>query len=452
MRARKLSEIAEVTGGRLAGDDAVVSSVVADSRLAVEGSLFFALKGKRTDGHDHVADAASRGAVSVVQSTGGSSVPAIHVADTEAALGDLAGAERLASRATVVGITGSSGKTSTKDLLAAVLASRFSVTASPASYNTEIGVPLTILAANEETDVIVCEMGSRGIGHIAQLCDVAEPDVGIVTNVGTAHMELFGSQENLVQAKRELVEALKPQGTAVLSADDPAVRGFGSATSARVITFGSSDDAQVRAEDFSLGDDGAGRFRLRHEDEIEDVQLGVPGEHMIQNALAAAAAGIALGVSVAEAGAALKDARVSAWRMEVFTNDEGVVVVNDAYNANPQSMAAALKTARWMARNARMAAVLGQMAELGPISLEEHERVGRLVARLGVERLITVGDDASPIANGAAGEGMEPENIARYENAEEAVEDARSWGHPGDVVLFKASRVAALERGAEAMR
>ena len=451
MRPRRLSEIAESIGGRLVGDDVVVSKVIVDSRGSKEGSLFFALPGARTDGHDHVDDAIASGAAVVVRNAEGVG-PMIVVEDPERALSDLAREERRASKAAVVGITGSTGKTTTKDLLAAVLESRFSVVSSPASYNTDIGVPLTILAASEETEIIVCEMGSRGIGHIARLCGVSEPDVGIVTNVGVAHMESFGSRENIALAKRELVEALSEKGSAVLAADDAVVRGFAEVTSARVLTFGAASRAHVTAEDMSLSADGSATFLLKYEGDAEPVQLAVPGEHMVSNALAAAAGGIALGVTVAEAAASLKDTRISAWRMEVFTTREGVVVVNDAYNANPQSMAAALKTARWMSRGGRLAAVLGHMAELGPISREEHERLGELVARLGVERLVTVGGEAIFIARAAVREGVEPQNVASYESASEAAEDVREWARAGDVVLFKASRVAGLERGAEAMR
>lgn len=453
MKSRRLSEIAPALHGRLDGDDVTVSSVVIDSRAASAGSLFFAIAGEHVDGHDFVGEARRRGASASVVSRGdGVPGPSIVVADTIVALADLAALDRKTSAARVVGITGSSGKTSTKDLVTAVLRSGFEVQASPGSYNNEIGLPLTLLGGGPETEVIVCEMGSRGIGHIADLCRVASPDVGIVTNVGVAHMELFGSMENIIDAKAELVESLTRDGTAVISADDPIVRTFRERTVARVLTFGQAADADVRAENLELRDSGSARFELVHQGDRAETELSVPGEHMVSNALAAAAAGVAFGIPLGETAMALRSARISSWRMETFVDPGGVVVVNDSYNANPMSMAAALKTARWIARDSRLAVVLGTMAELGAVSHKEHERVGELAARLGVERVILVGREAEAIAVAAIREGVEPENVALYEDPVEALEDVRRWTRRGDVVLFKGSRIVGLEKLAEAMR
>ncbi len=453
MKARSLSEVAAAIHGRLAGEDVNVSAVVIDSRNASAGSLFFAIVGEHVDGHDFIEDAVQRGASASVVSRGdGVPGPSIVVVDTVEALADLAAFDRETSTARVVGITGSSGKTSTKDLVTAVLRAGFEVQASPGSYNNEIGLPLTLLGGGPDTEVFVCEMGSRGIGHIADLCRVASPDVGIVTNVGVAHMELFGSMENIVDAKAELVESLTRNGTAILSADDPVVRSFGERTEARVLTFGRAADADVRAENLGLADSGAAHFELVHEGDRVATELSVLGEHMVSNALAAAAAGVALGIPLEDAAKALRNAHVSSWRMETFVDPGGVVVVNDAYNANPISMAAALKTARWIARDSRLAVVLGTMAELGAVSHEEHERVGELTDRLGVERVVLVGREADTIAVAAIREGVEPENVALYEDPIEALEDVRRWARRGDVVLFKGSRVVGLEKLAEAMR
>jgi UDP-N-acetylmuramoyl-tripeptide--D-alanyl-D-alanine ligase len=219
-----------------------------------------------------------------------------------------------------------------------------------------------------------------------------------------------------------------------------------------VVTFGVAPDADVRADDVELGDDGRASFTLTLGGDGERVELAVPGEHMVSNALAAAACGAALGLSAAECAAALKGARVSAWRMETFTNDLGVTVVNDAYNANPESMAAGLKAARWIARRRRLAAVLGHMAELGPIALEEHERLGELVVRVGVERLVTVGEAARAIARAALREGQQPDALASYDDPVGAIADIRGWARESDVVFLKGSRVAGLERVAEALR
>jgi UDP-N-acetylmuramoyl-tripeptide--D-alanyl-D-alanine ligase len=449
-----MSDVARAVNGRVAGDDVVVDAVAVDSRAAGPGTLFVAIRGEHQDGHRFVPDALAHGAAGVlVERVEDVRGPAVVVADAGEALLNLAADERTELSATVVGITGSTGKTCTKDFTAAALGGRFDALASPASFNNEVGLPLTLLSAGRGTEVLVCEMGARGVGHVARLCQVARPSIGIVTNVGVAHLELFGSRENIVRAKAELVEALPADGVAVLNADDPVVRGYATRTSARPVTFGLAEDAHVRAEDVTLGEDGRGAFTLVASGVRQHVELAVPGAHMVPNALAASACGIALGVTPAECATALKEAHVSAWRMETFTTEGGVRVVNDAYNANPTSMQAALQSLRWMARPPRRAvAVLGHMAELGPISTQEHERVGELVARLGIDRVVTVGPPARAIAVAAVREGVEPENVAPFEDPQAALADLRAWLRPGDVVLVKGSRVAGLERLAEGLR
>jgi len=453
MRPRTLSSLAGSTGGRVEGEDVTVTRAAADSREVGEGHLFVALPGDRADGHDFVGQAFERGAAAAMVARDGPwPGPALVVNDPRTALLELAANERSSLGCEVVGITGSTGKTSVKDLAAAVLGARFRVTASPRSFNTEVGVPLTILAADERTEVVVCEMGSRGKGHLRLLCEVARPGVGVVTNVGLAHMEMFGSTEAVADAKAELVESLPPEGTAVLNADDPVVGGFASRTRAGVLSFGTGAGADVRAEDLVLDRGGRASFTLRTPGGTERVELAVPGEHMAWNALAAAGCGVALGLSAGECAAALKDARVSAWRMETFQGRDGITVVNDAYNANPASMAAALKAARWIAGDGRCVAVLGEMAELGSIAGEEHDRVGELAARLGIDELVVVGPAARRIAVGAVREGVEPERVTVVDRIDEALTAVRSAAHPGDVVLVKGSRVAGLERVAEALR
>jgi UDP-N-acetylmuramoyl-tripeptide--D-alanyl-D-alanine ligase len=454
MRPRSLSEIARATGGVLHGEDALASSVTIDSRVAEPGSLFVALPGEHADGHAFVGDALSRGAAgAIVEHRSASEEATIVVADAGRALLALAADERRAmTGVTVIAITGANGKTSTKDLAASVLSTRLPTHASPASFNNEIGLPLTLLGAPADTEVIVAEMGARREGDVTALCMVASPGMVVVTNLGVAHMGIFGSWEAIVRSGAEPLEGLGSDAVAILNADDPVVAGFSKRTNARVWTFGISAGADVRAVDIALDEDGRGSFTLAVGDERERVELAVAGEHMIGNALAAAACGWELGISAAECAAALKGAQVSRWRMESFMTSGGVRVVNDAYNANPESMAAALKAARWMARGTRLAAVLGHMAELGPISLEEHERLGELVVRIGVERLITVGGPAEQIARAAIREGALPADVATYGTPEETVADLGAWMRPGDVVLVKGSRVAGLEGVAEALR
>jgi UDP-N-acetylmuramoyl-tripeptide--D-alanyl-D-alanine ligase len=469
-----LRGLAAVIGGTLrsASDpDRPVRGVAIDSRKVFEGDLFFALPGERRDGVEFVAEALARGAAAaVVPSAGavplpGRSVtgiagegmlpggPLIEVDDPARALLDLARHERDQTTArVVVGITGSTGKTCTKDLTAAVLTRRFRVAASPASFNNEVGLPLTILLAPPGVEVIVCEMGARGPGHIRRLCEVARPHIGVVTNVGTAHMELFGSPKVLEDAKAELPESLPVDGTAVLNADDGVARSYATRTPARSVFYGNGEEAVIRARGVEIDRrTGKAGFELAVPDGVAPVILPVPGEHMVANALAAGAVGWVLGIPVEEIAAGLGEAVVSAGRMEVLDTPDGFRVVNDAYNANPTSMAAALKAARWMARAGRCLAVLGPMAELGPIADSEHERVGELVARLGIDGLIVVGQEARLIAVGAEREGVEPERITFCEDVGEAVEAARAAARPGDLVLVKASRVARLERVAEAL-
>ena len=473
MRPRTVAEVALAVGGVVSGPPgagaALASRVVIDSRRAAPGDLFVALPGARADGHAFVADAAARGAVAALVGrergrpevadaperpggSGGSPV-LVEVDDPGLALAALAADERGRTAATVVAITGSSGKTCTKDLTAAVLSTRLRVTASPASYNNEIGLPLTLLALDEGTEAVVTEMGMRGPGQIRSLCDIARPQVGVVTNVGVAHIELLGSREAIREAKAELPASLPADGVAVLNADDASARSYAGRTPARSVLFGLGPGADVLAEDVELEPaTGRASFVLVAPDGRARARLAVPGEHMVANALAAAAVGWALGVPVADAAAALSTARVSGGRMDVFETADGVRVIDDAYNANPDSMAAGLKALRRMAAGGRTVAVLGEMAEIGPIAPEEHARVGELLARLGIDALIAVGPGAAPIAAAAAREGLEPDLIVACEGPEAAVEAVRSLAGPGDLVLVKASRVARLDRVARVLR
>jgi UDP-N-acetylmuramoyl-tripeptide--D-alanyl-D-alanine ligase len=450
--ARRLSEIAAAVGGSLRGDDATVTTVVTDSRLATSGALFVALRGEHADGHDFVPDARSRGAVGAIVDRPVDGA-AIEVRDVGRALLDLGADERRRMpRAFVIGVTGANGKTSTKDLARAVLSTRFRAYASPASFNNEIGLPITLLGAPEGTEVIVAEMGARREGDVTLLCEVASPDAVVVTNVGVAHMEVFGSWDAIVRAGAEPVDRLGPDGVAIVNADDPVARAYVASSAARVVTFGTDAGATVRADEVTLGDDARASFTLTYGGDREPVELAVPGEHMVSNALAAAACGVIRGMTLAECAIALKDARISAMRMETFTTATGIVVLNDAYNANPESVAAGLKAARRMASGRRLAVVLGHMAELGPISLREHERLGELVVRIGVDRLITVGEPARAIARAAIREGQLLEDSASYDDPSEAALDVLAWARADDVVLLKGSRVAALERVAEVLR
>jgi len=453
MIAVTVKEVAEICDGRIDGadPDADVTSVVVDSRAASHGSLFFALPGEHADGHAFARDALKRGAVAVVaRADAGGIGPAVRVDDPRDAMGSLATLVRSRLHATTIAITGSSGKTGTKDLTAAACASERRTVAAAASYNNEIGVPLTIFGADEETEILVIEVGSRGIGHIASLAPMIHPDVAVVTNIGPAHIGMFGSLENTAIAKGELVEALSNEGTAVLNADDARVDALSGRTRAHVVRFGRAASADVRAEGVSLDTDARASFTLVAGDERAAVTLGIPGEHMVSNALAAAAAARAAGVSLLGAADGLARAHGSAWRMEVH-DVGGHRILNDAYNANPDSMAAALKTLVAMSRGRPSWAVLGPMAELGDETTPAHDRVGRLAVRLGVTHLVTVGEDARAIHEAARLEGMFGGEAIFAASIEDAIAVLRARMEPDAVVLVKASRAAGLERLARAL-
>jgi len=456
-----LDRLAQVVGGRVADGPPAASRpvpgpVVIDSRAVVPGALFVALRGERVDGHAYADAAVAAGAVAVLAERP-VGVPAVVVDDAASALPRLATAHLAALDATVVGVTGSSGKTSTKDLLAAVLEHAGPTVATPGSYNNELGLPLTVTTADEVTRWLVLEMGARGVGHVAQLCRIAPPRVGVVLNVGSAHLGEFGSREAIALAKGELVEALPADGLAVLNGDDLLVAAMRHRTSARVVTVGLGPAADVRAEDIVLDPLARARFRLVTASGGSHVELQVAGEHQVPNALAAAAVGLEAGLSVDAVAEALSAAQPrSRWRMEVVERADGVTVVNDAYNANPESMRAALKGLVAMGRAEAAAprrtwAVLGEMRELGATSREEHDALGRLAVRLDVSRLVAVGAPARAISLGAELEGSWNGEAAWVADVDEAIALLRDELAPGDVVLVKASRAAGLERVADAL-
>ncbi len=440
-----LSEIAGALGLRRAGPDRPVGRVVVNSRGAGRGDLFVALRGSRTDGHRFVREATARRAAVLVEEADapGPGGPALFAASSLDALGALAATVRSELTARVVGITGSNGKTTTKDFTAAVAATRWVTHASPRSFNNEVGVPLTILGAAPDTEVLVCEIGAGAVGEIAALCRIVRPEIGIVTNIGVAHLETFGSRANVERAKGELVESLPERGVAVLNVDDPRVRRLGVHTSASVVTFGRGD-ADVRARRVRLDGEGRASFVLEADGEAHAVRLPAPGAHLVADALAAVACGLALGVRPGPAAHALERARLSPWRMEVLRSPSGVVVVNDSYNANPDSVAAALRAAAGM-NPRRLVAVLGPMAQLGSLSGPAHERVGALAARLGACPIVAVGPEGAAIRRGAlAHRGSTTVLLAA--DAADAERTVRRIVRPGDVVLVKGSRISGLER------
>lgn len=459
MIALSLAEIATVVGGQPHDipdtGQQVTGSVVIDSRQVEPGGLFAAFAGEHVDGHDYAERAVASGAVAVL-ATRPVGVPAIVVDNVEVALGALARAVVARLGTTLVALTGSAGKTSTKDLIAQILQRKAPTVWTPGSLNNEIGLPITALRATEDTRHLVLEMGARGIGHIRYLTDLTPPKIGLVLNVGTAHIGEFGGREQIAQAKGELVEALPAAdlgGVAVLNADDPLVRAMSSRTKARVTLFGEAEDADVRATNVRLTEQGCPAFTLHTPSGCSDVTLRLYGEHHVSNALAAAAVAHEIGMSVDEIAVALSEAgNLSCWRMEVTERADGVTIVNDAYNANPESMRAALRALAAMGKGRRTWAVLGQMAELGDEALVEHDAVGRLAVRLNVSKLVAVGGrEASWLQLGAYNEGSWGEESVHVSDTQAAVDLLRSELREGDVVLVKASRSVGLEQVALAL-
>ncbi|MEV0192152.1 UDP-N-acetylmuramoyl-tripeptide--D-alanyl-D-alanine ligase [Kitasatospora purpeofusca] len=459
MIALTLAEVAAAVGGTLtdADPDALVTAPVeVDSRKVRPGGLFAAFVGEHVDGHDYADRALAAGAVAVLASrpVGGPTVLVDSVVD---ALGKLARAVVGRADAAVVALTGSAGKTSTKDLIAQLLQRLGDTVYPPGSLNNEIGHPMTALRVEDTTRHLVLEMGARHKGDIEYLTSITPPRIGLVLNVGTAHVGEFGSQEAIAEAKGELVEALPADGVAILNADDRLVRAMASRTKARVVYFGESAEADVRARDVRLDSTGRPSFTLSTPAGSAPVQLRLYGEHHVSNALAAAAVATELGMTVDDTAEALSEAgALSRWRMEVVDRADGVTVVNDAYNANPDSMRAALRAlisigGRGPERR-RTWAVLGEMRELGEDSLAEHDAIGRLAVRLDVTKLVAVGGrEAACMELGARNEGSWGEESVLVSDADAAVELLRSQLRPGDVVLVKASRSVGLEKVAEAL-
>jgi UDP-N-acetylmuramoyl-tripeptide--D-alanyl-D-alanine ligase len=426
----RAAELADATGGTLKGADATVQGATADSRLVVPGNLFVALRAAR-DGHDFVPDAVRAGAAACLVERPVPAPSAVVVPDTAAALLSLGGYARGRLGERLVGITGSVGKTSTKDLAAAVLRQQFRTHANERSFNNELGVPLTLLGAPDDTEATVIEMGMRGFGHIAVLCGVARPTMGVVTSVAKVHTELVGDLDGVARAKGELVEALPADGHAVLNAEDERVRAMASRTDATVVLVG--EGGEVRAERVRLGDDLRARFRLVSAwGTVDDVVLAARGLHQVTNALAAAAVGLVWGVAPAAVAAGLGEASLSPWRMEVGRSLSGATVINDAYNAGPTSMAAALHTLAAVSAKVRVA-VLGSMTELGDDGAGDHRRIAELAHELGI-RVVAVNE--GDYGNGAG--------VIHVADAAAAMAFLGPLG-PDDAVLVKASRAVGLE-------
>lgn len=448
------AEVAQLTGGRLeaAPDTRVAGPTVIDSRTVAPGSLFVALVGETSDGHDHAAAAVAGGATLVLAGRHVEGVPAVVVDDVPRALGLLAAEHLRRLRAhgdvRVVAVTGSVGKTTTKDLLGQLLSPAGETIMPEASFNNEIGLPLTVLQAGPSTRYLVLEMGASAVGDLTYLTGIAPPDVSIVLAVGNAHLGGFGGIEAVARAKSEIVTGLAPGGVAVLNADDLRVVAMRSLAPGKVVTFGTVRDATLRARNVSNDRLGRVSADLTLGEETHHATLNLFGEHHLTNALAAAAAAVELGLPLADVAARLTGAQaLSPHRMAVTERPDGVTIIDDSYNANPDSMRAALKALAVMAgRDRRSIAVLGEMLELGKDSRAAHEALGLLVVRLNIKLLVVVGDGASGLADGAIQEGSWGEEVREVPDVAAAAELLAAELREGDVVLVKASNGAGLWR------
>jgi len=456
-------EIAEITGGSLvggaSGDEQVTGAARIDSREVGEGDLFAAFLGEHVDGHDYLDAARTAGATAALV-TEDRGTPAVRVADVREALSALARAQLERARTenpdlVVLAVTGSAGKTGTKDLLGTILSAAGETIAPAGSLNNELGLPLTVLRLTSATCFLVLEMGARGIGHIAQLTAIARPDISLVLNVGSAHLGEFGSVEAIATAKGELVEALAPEGRAILNAEDRLVAAMAERSAAQALSWG-FHEGTVRGADLTLDDRARIAFDLVVPEGLTTLK-GAPvpagtfpvrpdlmGEHQAANVLAALTGALAAGVDPAAATAALDGATLaSGHRMEVLRAG-GAIVINDAYNANPDSMKQALKTLAHLGRTHRTIAVLGEMLELGPDAVRLHDEIGRLAVRLNISQLYVVGDGAAPIHHGASLEGSFGGESEYVDTVDEALAVLERTVRPGDAVLMKSSRDAGL--------
>ncbi len=456
MIALTLAQIASALDGQLvlagsATEDTVVDGTVqTDSRLVEPGAVFFALRGEHSDGHLFAESALERGAaVLIVERALPLTVPQIVVDDGVVALASLArdvvGRVRASGSLKIVGITGSNGKTTTKNLLRAILSAAGPTVAPEGSFNNHVGAPLSMLRVDADTRFLVVEMGASGVGEIARLVRIAVPDISVVLKVGLAHAGEFGGIEQTRRAKAEIVTDLPPTAVALLNIDDPRVASMASDTTASVTTFGLDSGADARATDIELTASGTS-FTVTIDGATRQVALRILGEHHVMNALAALSVANLLGVDLDAAIAAIESVpRAERWRMEVLEPGDGVTVINDAYNASPDSTAAALKTLAQLTRgDRRSVAVLGEMAELGEYADEEHDRIGRLAVRLNVQKLIVVGHGARHIHNAAGLEGSWDGESVLVDTADHAFELLRDDLRAGDVVLVKSSKSAGL--------
>ncbi len=450
MKALKIEDILKATHGiLLSGDENTeITEISTDSRKTGKGCLFVALIGENFDGHDFLESAFCGGAACAVVSKDveikGKTI--IKVKDTQKALGHIAGLYRSKFLIPAVAITGSVGKTSTKEMCASVLSSEFNILKNKGNFNNEIGVPLTIFGLDDTHEILLNEMGMSGFGEIDSLSKMIKPDVVIMTNIGISHIELLGSQENIFKAKSEFVKNMKAGGVVIINGDDPILYAKKSELGDNVLTYGIKNaGADLIAKDIEVREDGIS-FKADGMDNHFDISLSVLGEHNVYNSLASILLGLVLNIDKEKIQKALKEHMPENMRLNVI-NCKGYQIINDCYNAAPDSVAAALKVLG--AKKSRKVAVLGDMAALGDFSETAHKTVGLDVIKNNIDVLITIGTEAKTIAKVAAENGMDKENIHVFKNTDEAIKSIKTIIASGDTILVKASRVMKLEKVTE---
>jgi len=448
MQTLKCSEIIGAVGGTLlsGNSETVITGVSTDSRTISAGDLFIPIAGARFDGHDFIAQAFERGAAACLahkKDIPDVSGTVIKVTDTLKALGDLASFYRKKFNIPVVGITGSVGKTSTKDMVAAVLSQQYRVLKTEGNFNNEIGLPLTMFNLDSSHQCAVIEMGMSGFGEISRLSKISLPDIAIITNIGLSHIEKLGSRQNILKAKMEIMDGLSKKGVVILNVDDQLLSGMRNLLPYKTIFYGLEDDADYQAFDIKTAGEQGTYFKIEINNKTYEVHIPVPGIHNVHNALAAIAAGIELKVPVEKIIKGIGEFTPSKMRLNILSFNS-IKIINDAYNASPQSMEAALGVLKDIAGN-RKIAVLGDMLEMGSWADKAHKDVGKFAFESGVDILITVGENGRNIAKGALESGMSPEKVHECENNGEIVKLLESFITNGDVILVKGSRGMKME-------
>ncbi|HHV98112.1 MAG TPA: UDP-N-acetylmuramoyl-tripeptide--D-alanyl-D-alanine ligase [Clostridiaceae bacterium] len=448
MQTLKCSEIMDAVGGTfLSGNsETVITGVSTDSRTISAGNLFIPIAGARFDGHDFIGQAFERGAAACL--THKEDIPdvsgtVIKVSDTLRALGDLASFYRKKFNIPVVGITGSVGKTSTKEMVAAVLSQQYRVMKTEGNFNNEIGLPLTMFSLDKSHQCAVIEMGMSGFGEISRLSRISQPDIAIITNIGLSHIEKLGSRQNILKAKMEILDGLSRNGVVILNGDDQLLSGMRNLLPYKTIFYGLEDDADYQAFDIKTAGEQGTYFKIEINNKTYEVHIPVPGIHNVHNALAAIAAGIELKVPVEKIIKGIGEYTPAKMRLNILSFN-GIKIINDTYNASPQSMEAALGVLKDIEGN-RKIAVLGDMLEMGSWADKAHKDVGKFAFESGVELLITVGENGRNIARGALDSGMNPEKVHQCETNEEIVNLLEGLMTNGDVILVKGSRGMKME-------